>query len=522
MGIRNHTTKATAVTLTTIAALTAAFSGENENATFALSSPAEYAGVGPAEVVELSVEASGMVEAKQVEVVVELSPADAFDLDNSSFDPGTSPFTLAPGLDRLGGGRVRGGGASVAVAVSGDGSLGTFRFQTAAGFNDRSEASIEVILISIGPSFEIRDAFFAEQLGIRVEINPGVESIGEPSLTVVSSVDVAADPSPSGTGNALDGSRGEVTFVALFRDSTETATPEQPVSWSITNEGDEPVFLLGDQAAEIPPRSAMTAMSTSDVDGRASITLDSEGRSSGSQEGSVAPTRVTAIASTAAPNTIQEVRNLEVEFSATWDLSVPAELASFTAEVLDSQHVRLRWDTVSQSANLGWQVFRSVEGRPFTQIGGLVEGAGTTDEFLSYSFLDVDVPIEVELVSYYLRQIDVDGSGVRSQGLDVSLVPAESPIPSTFRLAQSRPNPFNPETVIHFKLPTALAVSLTIYDVTGQIVRQLLEHSSMTAGRHQATWNGIDEAGHKVSSGTYFYALRAGPFHSVARMTLLR
>jgi hypothetical protein len=524
MGIRARTrTGVIAVALATILPMNAAFSGENESVEFALVTPSVYQNVGPGETIEVSIDASGMVEAKQVEIVIDLSPPEAFDLESSSFDSGASPFTLAPGLDLIGGGRVRGGGASVAVAVNGDGALGTFRIQTSEQFSDRSEATLEVILISIGPSFDVRDEFGAADLGLSIEINPGVASIGEPSLVATSPLDVSADPSPTGTGTVMDGSRGEVTFAAVFKDSTETATEGQTVSWSITNKGDAPVFLIGNEGAEIPPSSTRTAMSISDIEGRVSITLDSEGRSSGAvEDGSVTPTRVVAIASTAAPNSVGVSRDLKTEFSAAWDLSVPAELASFTANV-ESGLVRLLWSAASQSANLGWQVHRSLEGGPSTQLGDLVTGAGTTDEFLSYSYLDTELPADATRVSYYLKQLDLDGSGVRSRALEITVAPAElALLAPAYRLEQNWPNPFNPETAIHFELPTESAVTLTIYDATGQTVKRIIRGLNMAPGRHNAVWDGSDDAGHQVGSGTYFYGLRAGLFHSVARMTLLR
>jgi hypothetical protein len=168
-------------------------------------------------------------------------------------------------------------------------------------------------------------------------------------------------------------------------------------------------------------------------------------------------------------------------------------------------------------------VHRSLEGGPFTQLGDLVAGAGTTDEFLSYSYLDTELPADATRVRYYLKQLDLDGSGVRSRVLEITVAPAElTLLAPAYRLEQNWPNPFNPETAIHFELPTESLVTLTIYDATGQTVKRLIQRLNMAPGHHNAVWDGGDDAGHQVGSGTYFYGLRAGLFHSVARMTLLR
>ncbi len=87
-------------------------------------------------------------------------------------------------------------------------------------------------------------------------------------------------------------------------------------------------------------------------------------------------------------------------------------------------------------------------------------------------------------------------------------------------LFQNRPNPFAPETQIAFELPQAGHVGLAIYSPDGRLVRQLLSEKR-EEGRHSATWDGRDEAGKKVASGTYFYQLRAPGVEESRRMILL-
>jgi enterochelin esterase-like enzyme len=95
-------------------------------------------------------------------------------------------------------------------------------------------------------------------------------------------------------------------------------------------------------------------------------------------------------------------------------------------------------------------------------------------------------------------------------------------VPGGYRLLQNYPNPFNSGTRIDFLLEKAADVSLTIYNIIGQRIRTLIEHSFLV-GRHQVTWNGEDERGGRLSSGVYFCRLMIdGHFVDARRMVLLR
>jgi hypothetical protein len=82
----------------------------------------------------------------------------------------------------------------------------------------------------------------------------------------------------------------------------------------------------------------------------------------------------------------------------------------------------------------------------------------------------------------------------------------QSTVPTRLSLAQNTPNPFNPSTVIHFDLPRDSFVRLEIFDVRGRRVR-VLQDGPTTAGRKQVGWNGRDDDGRALASGTYFYRL---------------
>jgi len=81
-------------------------------------------------------------------------------------------------------------------------------------------------------------------------------------------------------------------------------------------------------------------------------------------------------------------------------------------------------------------------------------------------------------------------------------------LPEDYALEQNYPNPFNPSTVISFQLPVNSDVELTIYSLTGQLVRELV-NGEMNAGRHAISWDGRDRAGNTVAAGMYLYRLVA-------------
>ena len=93
-------------------------------------------------------------------------------------------------------------------------------------------------------------------------------------------------------------------------------------------------------------------------------------------------------------------------------------------------------------------------------------------------------------------------------------------------LLQNFPNPFNPETWMPYVLADDAPVTIGIYDVQGQLVRQLTlggQPSGSYINRENAAyWDGKDQFGEPVSSGVYFYTLHAGTFQATRRMVILK
>ncbi len=93
--------------------------------------------------------------------------------------------------------------------------------------------------------------------------------------------------------------------------------------------------------------------------------------------------------------------------------------------------------------------------------------------------------------------------------------------PARVALEGNRPNPFNPATTIRFTIPDEGRVDLTVYDVSGRLVKRLLS-GTFPAGEKSAAWNGTDSNGNPVAAGVYFCRLEADGKQMHRKMVLVR
>ena len=123
-------------------------------------------------------------------------------------------------------------------------------------------------------------------------------------------------------------------------------------------------------------------------------------------------------------------------------------------------------------------------------------------------------------------RLEDDGSLAFKQGIENLERLLASLIPEETTLLANYPNPFNPETWIPYQLAESAEVTLTIYDINGQLVRHLaMGHQA--AGMYQsrsraAYWDGRNQLGEPVASGLYFYTLTADKFTATRRMLILK
>ena len=117
----------------------------------------------------------------------------------------------------------------------------------------------------------------------------------------------------------------------------------------------------------------------------------------------------------------------------------------------------------------------------------------------------------------FIRVLEWTGESTALSVKDIVLI-----TPEDYKLNQNYPNPFNPTTSIEYTLPIANQISITIYNIMGQEVANILPLQDKPAGTHRVTWNGLDRQGNKVASGTYFYTMRYGNFVKTKQMTLMK
>ena len=94
-------------------------------------------------------------------------------------------------------------------------------------------------------------------------------------------------------------------------------------------------------------------------------------------------------------------------------------------------------------------------------------------------------------------------------------------LPSQITLSQNYPNPFNPITTIDFNLTESGNVNLSIYDINGKLVKELVNEDT-SEGLYSVTWDGTNQKGINVSSGTYFGKLISGQSQQQIKLLLIK
>lgn len=118
--------------------------------------------------------------------------------------------------------------------------------------------------------------------------------------------------------------------------------------------------------------------------------------------------------------------------------------------------------------------------------------------------MDLNGDAQPELVVGNLQTRTVQVYGALSTGTAIEAIEA-----ALASLLESYPNPFREATRIRYDVEQAGPVTLTIYDILGRRICILID-AQQPAGTHHAAWDGTDESGHWVASGSYLYRLRVG------------
>lgn len=184
------------------------------------------------------------------------------------------------------------------------------------------------------------------------------------------------------------------------------------------------------------------------------------------------------------------------------------------------RHNNYAWDRASLHVN-GTQVWES------PSAAHMIETAWAFQEIDISAIADGNPAVQIEFQLHSDVSLTFGGWNVDDVELigigpgDPTDVAVADGAPRRVVLHSNRPNPFNPVTTVSFELPVRQMVDLSIYDVSGRLVRTLVD-GSMNAGTHEMVWDGRSATGEAGASGVYFYRLQAENFSETRKMILIR
>lgn len=197
---------------------------------------------------------------------------------------------------------------------------------------------------------------------------------------------------------------------------------------------------------------------------------------------------------------------------------MPVEMMSFNFNIIE-KNVLLKWSTASETNNSGFDVERSSakesggppgsENLEFRKVG-YVKGIGNSNTINNYTY--VDAGLSTGKYKYRLRQTDYNGN-FEYHNLNQTV---EIGLPKKFALKQNYPNPFNPVTKISFELPEDDIINLTVYDLKGSKIKEII-NDKKPAGYYEVGFDGST-----LSSGIYIVSLKTSNFSACNKMTLLK
>jgi len=175
----------------------------------------------------------------------------------------------------------------------------------------------------------------------------------------------------------------------------------------------------------------------------------------------------------------------------------------------------IQWVVDLEIANEKWLIRRKTPTTPYVEIGQL-DGRVFGNNQETYSYYD----FKVEGGEYFTYKLSAQFlSGTIS---DVDTARLQSSEPTIISLSPNFPNPFNSETKVIFGLSSPQNVSLKIYDITGKLVKTLIDNERLEAQFHHILWDGSNDLNHSISSGMYYLRLTANGTQKMMKMLYLK
>jgi hypothetical protein len=184
-------------------------------------------------------------------------------------------------------------------------------------------------------------------------------------------------------------------------------------------------------------------------------------------------------------------------------------MTSFTAAIQGTSAL-LKWETKTETNNAGFQIERSVAGSNVWAQVAFVNGAGTSNAPLSYSYEDKN--LDNGGYVYRIKQVDNVGGGS-----EYFYANADVGASKGLQLGSAYPNPFNPSTKMQFSVPQTGHASLKVFNMLGQEVATMFDGIAEAGHFIQATFNGS-----RLASGVYFARLQYNGKSLVQRILMTK
>lgn len=199
-------------------------------------------------------------------------------------------------------------------------------------------------------------------------------------------------------------------------------------------------------------------------------------------------------------------------------MSLPVELTTLTAECVGGAVV-ITWATASETDNLGFIIYRKNGWIDFSPLvdyrtNQQLAGQGSTTRQTDYSYTDRNVNIG-QTYSYLLADVNYEGLETQYSPIQVKV---EAP---PLQVNTPHPNPFNPTTRIAFMVGQPGLVTVSIYDIQGRLVNQLV-NDHLAIGNYSITWDGLNARQQAVASGIYFLQVSAPAGRYCQKLVLAR
>lgn len=167
---------------------------------------------------------------------------------------------------------------------------------------------------------------------------------------------------------------------------------------------------------------------------------------------------------------------------------------------------------VPESDLKNFQLYRSKDGIVFEKY----------DSTIDTLYIDDNISMDSSY-AYAVTAVDYSGNESNySNVVNLTITSTGGPgIPSKYCLFQNYPNPFNPQTTIRYGLKDRCHVRITIYDILGQKIVEVI-NTKQNAGYHQVLWDGKNFMNKRVGSGIYIYKLETENYTDIKKMLLIK